>query len=276
MDLHKPLALEELAQRLVTREFTGWRALSDILSGARARSSRHIRNEDRRATAKEAAWRKQLKERYALDDQLLPQVEPGQEALGLFREKLLAATDLRTRWKLVEEEARHLARAEVGGVVRARLKRACDRRGRTVLAAVSAALRANGTRVSGIEVGSTVGAAAPLERGEIAPEHLVHAQVDILAGSLTEGGRQWRQVTVQLGEMSTTGGAQSAPASRTGLAATNQEIAAWMVAQQNELKEKDEKHGRDVLVRPAMQHFGVKQKVVRQAWDGRPGAPKRK
>ena len=276
MDPSDTLTLEELAQRRVPAAFSAWRTLSDILSGTRERSLRHIRHQDRREIAKRRMWRKRLVDQYSLDDQLLPKAEPGQKTLDWFQTKLCEAADLKIRQKLIVEEARHQARSEIRELSRTRLKRARDRAGRNALSAVSAALRANETSVSGIEVRPALVGTAPGERGEIAAEHLVHAHFDILAGSLTEGGRQWRLVTVHRGQMLAACGAQVASAKAATSEATDQAIVAWMLDKQEELKGKQERRGRDKLLSLAMKHFGVKQDVVRRAWDGRSGAPKRK
>lgn len=270
------VTLEELAVRLVPVAFKRWRALSEILSGARDRSLRHIKNQDRREVAVRRPWRRRLIERAKLDDWLLPKGDHGQTGTGSLRAKLRATEDLKTRQKLVVEEARRRARAEVREQSRTRLERARDQLGRSVLTAVSDALRAAGTRVSGTEVRQTVGGVVLSERAEIAPDRLVHAHIDILAGSLTEGGRQWRQVTVHLGQMPAGGGPLVASTKESALQATDEAIVAWMLDKQMELKGKAEKHGRDKLVRLAMKHFDAKQDAVRQAWDGRGHARKRK
>lgn len=72
MVLSDTLTLEELAQRLVPRAFACWWSLSDILSGARDPSLRHIRNQDRREIAKTGAYHKWLVEQLGLDNQFLP------------------------------------------------------------------------------------------------------------------------------------------------------------------------------------------------------------
>src|SRR5262249_29864115 len=162
-------------RRLVPRAFAAWRALSEFLSGDRDPSGRYIRNQDRREIAKGRAWRRWLMDRLGLDEHFLP----SRQDYEVLPRRLIEATDLRTRQKLVIQEARHRARAEVRSVARRRLGRAHDRLERTVLAATSAALRAQGTRVSGVEVRPTLGGTAPTERAEIAAEHLVYADIDI-------------------------------------------------------------------------------------------------
>jgi hypothetical protein len=278
MDLSDTLTLEEVAQRLVPRAFGAWRVLSDILSGDCAMSGRYIANQDRRERAKRRAWRRRLVDQFGLDGRLLPRIKPGEkkELLGLFRTSLLEATDLKIRRKLVIEEARHLANAEIRELSRARLKRARDRLGHKVLAAVSTALRATDSAVSGIEDRPTLIKSAHIERAAIAAEHLVHAQIDILSGSLREGGRQWRDVVVHLTQLPAACGAQVVSGQTAASEATDQDIVAWMLDKQKELRGKAERNGRDVLVSLAMEHFGLKQAVVRRSWDGRPGAPKRK
>ena len=276
MDLSDTFTLEELAQRLVPRAFAAWRPLSDILSGARERSLRHIKLQTRREIAKRRIWRKRLADQYGLDDQLLPKAEPGQKTLDWFQTKLCEVADLKMRQKLIVEEARRQASSEVRKLSRTRLKRARDRSGRKVLAAVSAALRANGTSVSGIEVRQTPVGVVRAERAEIAAEHLVHPHIDILAGRLTEGGRQWHQVIVHLEQMPAACGVEAASAKTAALNPNDQEIVAWMLEKQEELKGKGGKHGRDKLVPLAMKHFRLKQDVVRRAWRGRSRIPKRK
>lgn len=264
------VTLEELALRLVPEAFAKWRVLSEVLSGARDRPSRHIENQDRREVAVRRPWRNRLIERAKLDDQLLPKGERGQTSTSSLRAELRMAEDLKTRQKLVIEEARRRARAEVREQSRSRLKRARDRLGRRVLTAVSDALRAAGTRVSGIEVRQTLGGPVLGERAEIALDHLVYSDIDILAGSLSEGGRQWCQVTVQLGPKPVISAVQEeGDAKEPAPQATDQAMAAWMIKMQMELKAKGEDHGRDMLLPLARKHFSVKNEVVRRAWDRR-------
>jgi len=271
-DLPGTLSLEELARSLVPRAFAAWRALSEFLSGDRDPSVRYIRNQDRREIARRRAWRRWLIGRLSLDEQFLP----GRQDYEFLPKRLIEATDLKTRQKLVVQEARHLARAEVRSVARRRLGRAHDRLERKVLAATSAALRLQGTRVSGVEVRPTLGGMAPTERAEIPAEHLVHARIDILSGCLMEGGRQWRKVTVRLGQ-SKASEAQNASAETIHLEMSDEEIVAWMLNKQQELKSAQQPAGRDELIKLTMQRFPqLKQTTVRHAWDHRPGAPKRK
>lgn len=197
MDLCKTLTLDELAKRLEPQVTAAWRTLSDVLSGEAEMSLRYLRNQERREVAKSRAYRQSLVARLNLDDQLVP----GRMDYPFLAKRLLEATDLEVREEHLMEEAGHLAKAEVRGLSRRRLARARDRLGRRVMVAVRSALRANGTSVNGIEVLETPVGPVLKERAEISAKHLAHARIDILTGSLMDAAREWRQVTVHLGQM---------------------------------------------------------------------------
>lgn len=283
VDLSASKTLMELAEQLAPREIATWRRLSDVLAGEVEMPPRRSDSLVRRVAAATDRWRTSLMGAYALDGHLLP-CAPLPGADGSFLLRLLATPVLTDRQALVVEEAGHRAAGEVKTQWRERFRRRAAQSEAKVLTAIAATLREKGTVVSGVEiVSSPVGQPIRRRRDAVPTDFLVKARIDILAGTLDEGGRQWCDVVVVRNAKAdveamalqvdcTPPIANEIPPR----APTKSEIVAWMLKRQSDLKANNQPAGRDVLIKLAMEEFNVLEKNVRSAWDGRPGAPKRK
>jgi hypothetical protein len=142
-------------------------------------------------------WRVSLSKEFALDDQYLPRAS-FVEHTGLFLPKLLDATDCPARCEAITEEAIHLAWAEVNSLWRGRFQRRAERCLAKIGDAIERTLSRDDVRVTGREMKLTLTGYVHGARAAIPSECLVHAGIDVEAGTIAEGNRRWCDVVVSL------------------------------------------------------------------------------